>query len=187
MEDQALRTARVAVVGLRTTTGRPPLIVETTVYHLDGGCIAGGPYGYWSAVDVPRREVPSDCWPNLHDAPPWAETAVRLAEVLANRVLVVHDRDRWEILRRHLPDWQPAGLAFTGDLAGHVWPDLADWSLGAVAARAGIPGIMPGVARSAIVEAQVIALLLGRLVVELGQAPAAQGLRGSPARCSGRR
>jgi hypothetical protein len=104
IETEALRTARVAVVGLQTTRGRPPLIVETAVYHVDGGCIVGGPFGYWSAVDAPRREVPLSCWPNLRDAATWSETAVRLAEVLANRVLVMHDRDRWEVLRRHLPD-----------------------------------------------------------------------------------
>jgi hypothetical protein len=65
-----------------------------------------------------------------------------------------------------------------------MWPELVDCSLGVVAGRAGIPGIMPGVARGALVEAQVIALLLGRLLVEFGQANAAVP-RGGSRRCSG--
>jgi hypothetical protein len=37
----------LAVLGLSTTTGTPPLIIEAAVIHLTGGLITGGPFTYW--------------------------------------------------------------------------------------------------------------------------------------------
>lgn len=154
-----LRTARAAVLGLDITTGEPQLIVQAAVYYVDGGLVTSGALSYWSRPDVPRHEVPTRCWPSLHQAPTWSETADRLVELIGDRVLVLHDLDRWQVLRRHLPDWQPAGLVLTRNLAEHAWPGLADHSLGQISADGGLP-FQPG----AVVEAHVIALLVGRLL-----------------------
>jgi len=159
MDPEVLRTARAAVLGLDTTTGSPPRIVAAAVYHVDAGVIVGGPFCYWSAVDVPRHEVPARHWPNLRHAPAWPETAGRLVEVIADRVLVMHEPDRWNILRRHLPDWKPA-VVLTRELAVRTWPGLADYSLGSIGVEPGGPGLGPG----AVVEAKVVALLVGTLV-----------------------
>jgi hypothetical protein len=160
MGAEVLRAARAAALGLDTTTGNPPLIVAASVYYVDAGVIVGGPFSYWSTVDVPRHEVPTRHWPNLRHAPAWPETAGRLIEVIADRMLVMHEPDRWNILRRHLPDWQPAGVVLTRDLAEQAWPGLADYSLGSIGVAPGGPDLGPG----AVVEAQVIALLVNTLL-----------------------
>jgi hypothetical protein len=161
MGAEVLRAARVAALGLDTTTGDPPLIVAASVYCMDAGVIAGGPFSYWSTVDAPRHEVPARHWPNLRHAPDWPETAGRLVEVIADRVLVMHEPDRWNILRRHLPDWQPAGVVLTRNLAEQAWPGLTDYSLGSIGVEPRGPDLRgPG----AVVEAQVIALLVATLL-----------------------
>jgi hypothetical protein len=68
--------------------------VAAAVCYVDDGVTADGPFSYWSTVDVPRREVPARHWPKLRHAPAWPETAGRLVEVIADRVLVMHEPDR---------------------------------------------------------------------------------------------
>lgn len=68
-----LRSARLAVVGLDTTTGQSPVIVAAVVHRLTGGVITAGPFSYWAAPDARLAEVPARCWPTLRLAPPWAE------------------------------------------------------------------------------------------------------------------
>jgi hypothetical protein len=104
----ALRVARTVTLGLDITTGQPPLIVQAAAYRVAGGLITGGPFSYYAAVDAPYHQIPQRCWPSLYHAPLWPKTAGRLVELIADRVLVMHDRDRFNLLRRHRPDWQPA-------------------------------------------------------------------------------
>jgi hypothetical protein len=165
----ALRSAKVAVLGLTTTTGTPPLVVEAALYYVTGGVITSGPLSYWATVDVPRHEIPQRCWPNLYHAPPWQQTAGRLIEAIGDRLLVLHDPDQWEVLRRHLPDWHPAEVVLTRLLAEQTWPGLSDYSLGPLTATAGLPSPAgPG----AVVQAQVTTLLLGSLLAWPGHAGA---------------
>src|SRR5262249_28255217 len=152
MDVDVLRDAKVAVPGLATTTGTPPLIVEAAVYYVTGGLITGGPFSYWATVDVPRHQVPQQCWPNLYHAPPWQQTADRLVEAIGDRPVVLHDSDQWEVLRRNLPDWQPAELVLTRSLAEQTWPDLTDYSLGPLTTTARLP--TPS-GHGAVVQAQV--------------------------------
>src|SRR5262250_358963 len=162
MDVDVLRDAKDAVLGLTTTTGTPLLIVEAAIYYVTGGLITSGPISYWATVDVPRREVPQRCWPNLYHAPPWQQTAGRLIEAIGDRPLVLHDRDQWEVLRRHLPDWQPTGgVLLTRSLAEQTWPGLTDYSLDPLTATAGLP--TPS-GHGAVVQAQVTTLLLGTLL-----------------------
>ena len=58
------------------------------------------------------------------------------------------------ILRRHLPDWQPAGVVFTHDLAEQVWPGLDGYHL--------------PTDHGAAVEAHTVALILTHLLAECG-------------------
>jgi len=90
-----------------TTTGVPPLVTEVAVYHLAGGVVAAGPLVWPVAVDAPMLEIPHRCRPSMRLAPPWSEVTRYLLPVLARRVLVVHDECRLEVLRWHLPDWEP--------------------------------------------------------------------------------
>ena len=162
MDVEALRTAEAIVIGLDTTSGVPPLIVEVAAYHLTGGVVTGGPFGFWVAPDAPLHQVRVSAWPNVRLAPPWPEVAERITAVIGERLLVVHERDRLEILRRHLPDWQPAAVVFTRDLAERIWPGLTDYSLRPLSQeyRRG---------RGATVEARATALLLGAVVKESGR------------------
>jgi len=119
MDVDALRGAWVAVVGLDTTTGTPPLITELAVVYAKDGVITAGPLVFWVDPDAP---VGTDVRPQTRAqtrlAPRWPEVADRVLDALSGRVVVTHDADRLDIVRRHLPDWQPVEVAYTRDLAG---------------------------------------------------------------------
>jgi hypothetical protein len=157
------RAASLAVLGLSTTTGTPLLIVQAEVLHLTGPLITGGPFTYWVAPDTSTGEVSARLWPTLRLAPPWAEVAPRLAERLDGRTVVVHEPGRLEVLRRHLPDWQPTGVLVTRELAQQVWPRLDGYDLDTLTAHITdqrVDRVGPG----AVAEAQAVALLLGALL-----------------------
>lgn len=145
-----LRTARVAALGLDTTTTTPALLTEVSVLHLAGGVITGGPWTYWVQPDVPMRDIRPPARPNVRFAPGWGEVAERLTDSIGDRVLAMHDQPRWALLHRQLPDWKPAGLVFTRELAGQVWPGLAGYDL-------------PSHPSSAL-EAHAVGLLLAELL-----------------------
>ena len=88
--------------------------------------------------------------PNVRLAPGWTEVAERLVDTIGDRVLAMHERSRWNLLHRQLPDWQPAGLVFTRELAGQVWPGLDGYDL-------------PAHPSSAL-EAHAVGLLLAELL-----------------------
>jgi hypothetical protein len=160
---EALRTAQAVAIGLDTTSGVQPLIVEVALYHLTGGVVTGGPFGFWVAPDASLHQVRVTSWPNVRLAPPWPEVAERVTTAIGERLLVVHERDRLEILRRHLPDWQPAAVVCTRELAERIWPGLADYSLGPPLSQEYRRG------RGATVEAHATALLLGAALEESGR------------------
>ncbi len=163
MDAADLRRAAVAVLGLDTTTGIPPLITEVAVIYLDGGVISAGPFAYWVAPDAPMHQIRHQSWPEVRLAPAWPQVAEQVRLALSDRVLVTHDAGRLDVLRRHLPDWEPpAGVAHTRDLAEQAWPGLADYALGPATVRAGINDV-PRVGPSAVVEAHAVALLLAAL------------------------
>jgi hypothetical protein len=66
-------------------------------------------------------------------------------------------------LHQHLPDWQPAGLIHTRELAEQTWPDLSNYDLDHPSSPE------PGRGGGALTEAHRIALLLDTLVHDLGR------------------
>ena len=183
MDAEALSRAGVAVLGLDTTTSSPPLISQVAVLYLDGGMISAGPFAYWVAPDAPMFEVRPESWSEVRLARPWPQVAEQVQLALCDRVLVTHDASSLDVLRSHLPDWEPAGVAHTRDLAERAWPGLADYSLGAASARAGINGVAR-VGQSAVVEAHAVAFLLTVLIRRArrpsGRPDAAEDLRDMP-------
>jgi DNA polymerase III epsilon subunit-like protein len=173
MDATALRRAGVAVLGLDTTTGRPPLITEVAVIYLDDGLISSGPFAYWVAPDAPMFQVRHESWSEVRLAPPWPQVAEQVRLALCDRVLVTHDAGRLDVLRSHLPDWEPVGVAHTRDLAEQTWPGLPDYTLGPAVAHAGIKDL-PRVGPSAVVEAHAVALLLAALLRQSTQATSAR-------------
>ncbi len=165
MDVDALRTARLVVLGLDTTTGTPPLITEAAVIYLDGGTITAGPFAYWAQPDAPMKHVPHRCWATVRLAPPWSELAGQVTEAVTGRLVVTHDPSRLDVLRRHLPDWEPTGVVHTRHLAEQVWPGLEedDYALGPVTVHARINHV-PRVGPGAVVEAHAVALLLAALL-----------------------
>src|SRR6266540_790037 len=143
MDAAALGRVGVTVLGLGTTTGGVrPLITEVGVLCLDDGVISAGPFAYWVAPDAPMFEVRDESWSQeVRLARPWPEVAEQVRLALSGRVLVTHDPDRVEVLRAHLPDWEPVGVAHTRELVEQVWPGRADYSLGPASALAGIHGV----------------------------------------------
>jgi predicted XRE-type DNA-binding protein len=162
-----LGSAGVAVVGLDTTVGGRPLIVEAAVYHLAGGQVAGGPFTYPAAVDAPLAQVPVRLWPRVRLAPPWVEVAGRLLGALEGRTVAVHDRAGWEVLCRHLPGWQPVEVLFTREVAQRWWPGLSSYELDPLLARSTRyrrSRVGPGAAAQAHAVAVLLATLLPALV-----------------------
>jgi hypothetical protein len=133
--------ARLAVVGVETA-GTPEVIVGVTVYHLEAGEITAGPFRY---VVTSGDDRPA--WRNVDLAAPWARLAPHITNTLQNRVLVVHDHTRLTVLRRHLPEFQPAGTIVTHD---------QPWSPPLAAATHRI--VVPGYTESAEILAIVLAL-----------------------------
>jgi len=159
-----LQTARVAVVGLEVTTGQPPMIVQTAVYHVDAGSIMAGPLCCWVDPDAPWNQIRVSAWPTVRLSPRWPEVAERVTGLIADRFLAVTDRDRLDVLRRHLPDWHPVAVLLLDELAEQAAPRLAHTSPDR-AEVPGSPGHDPGprARRGAIAEAHDAALLLGTL------------------------
>jgi|SRR5215475_5192664 len=171
MDADALRAAEMAVVGLTVTSGCPAVIVEAAVFHLRGARITAGPFVYWAAPDVSLGAVPVRLWPTVRLAPPWREVAERLmSDVLDRSVVVVHEPQRLDVLRRHLPDWQPADVLITRELAKLVWPRLDGYDLDALTARTTADQVSV-VGPGAVAEAQAIALLLGALLPAASDPP----------------
>src|SRR5215470_18018805 len=166
-----LRSAGMAAVGLVTTIGGRPLVVEAAVFHLaGGGQIAAGPFAYLAAVDVPMTQVPARLWPKVRLAPPpWAEVAGRLLAAVGERTVVVHDRARWEVLCRHLPGWQPAEVVFTREVAERWWPGLSSYELGPLLARA-TKHRRSRVGPDAVAEAHAVAVVLAALLPAMRRA-----------------
>jgi hypothetical protein len=158
MDLETVRSARVAVLGVDTTTGNPPLIAEAVLYHMEAGTITDGPYGYWVAPAAPLHQVRISAWPNVRLAPPWSEVAGRITDAIGDRILAVHYRNRLEIMRRHLPGWEPSGVLVTSDLAEQAWPGLADYSLGMLSSQ------VPSRGGGAAAEAHAVTLLLNLLL-----------------------
>jgi hypothetical protein len=175
--------ASLAVLGMTTTTGTPPLIVQAAVLHTAGALITGGPFTYWVAPDTSTGEVPARYWPTLRLAPPWAEVADHLTERLHGRTVVVHEPGRLDVLRRHLPDWHPHGVLVTRELAQQLWPRLNGHDLDTLTAHLTnqrVDHIGPG----AVTEARAIALLLGALLPVVTH-PALQPTPARPMRLPG--
>ena len=163
-----VRRAPLAVVGLDTTTGVPPLITEAAVYHLAGGVVTAGPLCWPVAPDAPMFQIPHRSRSNLRLAPPWSKVAGHVVATVARRVVVMHEQTRLTVLRRHLPDWEPGPVLFTADLAERVWPGLVSYGLWSVTAAVGIdhiPGV-GGAGAGAVAEAYAVAMLLHALARE---------------------
>jgi DNA polymerase III epsilon subunit family exonuclease len=79
----------------------------------------------------------------LSHAPPFAEIAPRLHELIDGAVFVAHDIRfdlpflRWEFERRELEPPEVTGLC-TLQLSQRLWPDLGGWSLAGLAQHFGI-------------------------------------------------
>ncbi len=151
---------RVAVVGIDVSGRAAPQITELAVLHLDQGVRVRGPLVWLvqpgrmpGRLRVGRRA-------ELAAAPTWPEVAGQVVEALAGRTVVVHDPARYAIVSRHLPDWRPAGLLLTANLARAAWPNLAGYGLARLAAVAGWSGRPP---RTAAEEARAVELLLRTL------------------------
>src|SRR5262249_20352878 len=114
-------------------------------------------------VDAPLAQVPVRLWPSVRLAPPWAEVADRVLLALDGRTLVVHDQARLDVLRRHLPDWQPAEVVFTRALAERWRPRLVAGGPGPRTAPAATGDRRSRLGPGAVAEAHAVAVLLATL------------------------
>lgn len=143
----------VAVVGVSVTTGKPPLIYQISISHLDRAIRTGGPWTYYARPEGRASEVPDSARQNVRLAPEWSYVAPRVMETAADRLLLLYDEDIYHILCAHLPAWEAADVMFAWDLACAGWPDLN-------------MGTSPRGRASASVQASGILAMLEALMVE---------------------
>ena len=165
---------RLVVVDVEGNGQQPPEIVEIAVAPVDGLALAGEPVAWLvkperPIVPIVTRKVHGIRNADVADAPPWSAIASDVTAALAGRILVAHNaRVEYDVLRRHLPDWQPETVLDTLRLARAVWPGLDAYNLDGLLAHAGIVlDDAPGQRHRAGFDVQATALLFLALVKEV--------------------
>src|SRR5262249_2225080 len=137
-----------------------PVIVPPAVSPGAAGALMAGPLCCWVDPAAPWNQIRVSAWPTVRLSPRWPEVAERVTGLIADRLLAVADRDRLDVLRRHLSDWHPAAVIFLDELAEQASPRLARAGLDRtdLLGSLGPPGSRAG--RGAVAEAHDAALLL---------------------------
>jgi len=151
------------VVGLATTAGvpGPAEVAEVAALYLDRPAVTRPPLLFCCQPAGPWAGLGAATVSHLRFAPPWAEVAGRVAEALAGRTVVTHDTGRLAILLRHLPDWRPAAVLHTRDLAERLWPGLPGYDRHALSVVLGSGRVSPGAAGEADDVAHLLLALTG--------------------------
>lgn len=123
-----------AVVDVEGNGQSPPDIVEIAVVPIDNGAI-GFPNTWMVRPPRPISPGVTRVAHGITNAdvaakPAWAEIAHEVASALSGRVVVAHNAIvEYQVLRAHLPEWEPRQVLDTLKLARKVWPDLNKHSL----------------------------------------------------------
>ncbi|ARQ71613.1 3'-5' exonuclease [Streptomyces marincola] len=76
---------------------------------------------------------------DLADCPTWSEVAEEVSEALGDAWICAHNASvEYRVLRRHLPEWRPAGVVDTLRLARATYPDAPKHALDALTEHVGL-------------------------------------------------
>lgn len=167
-----------AVVDLEGNGQRPPEMVELAVVPVAGGMI-GEPLSWLVRPEAPitpfARRIHGITAHMVAGAPAFAEVAKDIQLALSGRLIVAHNAPvDLGVLRRQLPDWEPAEVFDTLRLARRLRPDRVSYRLGALVEAFDLAvGLPPGLRPH---RATYDALVTARLLVLLATGPDGRAL-----------
>ncbi|MBT2613640.1 3'-5' exonuclease [Streptomyces sp. ISL-87] len=161
---------RLFVVDVEGNGANPPDLVEIALIPIQDGEAVPERGRQWliqPPVPIPPRITRINGISNdmTAGAPAWREVAGEVRSLLDGAWIAAHSASvEYNVLTRHLPDWQPAGVIDTLRLAKAADPGQRGYGLDPLIARTGIDvtGI-PGKRHRAAYDAHATALLLLRL------------------------
>lgn len=102
---------------------------------------------------------------DVENCPGWDEIKDEVEQELTGQWFVAHNASvDYSVVKRHLPDWVPAGIIDTLKLARHVYPNASSHSLAALLTTTGLRDAVSGELHRAGEDARVTALLLTHLI-----------------------
>lgn len=129
---------RLLVVDVEGNGASPPDLVEIAALPIINGTPDTSTAGTW----LIRPPVPVTPFAarihgltndRLADCAPWADVADQVRSMLDGAWICAHNAHvDYAVLRRHLPDWQPAGVLDTLRLARATYPKLSSYKLDAL-------------------------------------------------------
>ncbi len=178
---------RYAVVDVEGNGQSPPDLVELAVVPITGGVI--GEAATWlirpqTPITGFARRIHGITGQMVADAPSFPEIEKEVRTALDDATIVAHNAPvDLSVLRRKLPQWEPAEVFDTLRLARRLRPDRISYRLGALVEAFNLAeGFPPGVRPH---RAAYDALVTARLFVLLSTGPEGQALsldelRGQP-------
>ncbi|MGH3922068.1 MAG: 3'-5' exonuclease [Pseudonocardiaceae bacterium] len=134
---------RFAVIDVEGNGQQPPEIIEIAIVPVDG--VKVGEPATWLVrperpiTPIVTRKVHGIRNADVADAPTWAEVEPDVAAALTDRVPVAHNaKVEHDVLRRHMPWWEPTRMLDTLRLARAVWPGLGAYGLDRLVEHAGL-------------------------------------------------
>ncbi|MEO3749576.1 3'-5' exonuclease [Streptomyces sp. B6B3] len=184
---------RLLVVDVEGNGATPPDLVEVATLPLVAGTLDTTSARAW----LVRPPVPVTPFASrvhkltnadLASCPPWSDVADHVAATLDGAWICAHNASvEYRVLRRHLPDWKPAGVLDTLRLSRATLPDAPKHNLDALISHLNLDLTEASTQRHrAPFDAHAAALLLLRLAAHhptweaLTEAAVPPGLPGVP-------
>jgi DNA polymerase-3 subunit epsilon/exodeoxyribonuclease X len=158
---------RLLVVDVEGNGATPPDLVEIAVLPVAAGRLTTDAAGAW----LVRPPVPVSPFAtrvhgltnaDLADRPCWGDVADKIRSTLDGAWICAHNAGvEYKVLRRHLPDWQPAGVLDTLRLSRATLRDASRHNLDALIEYLGLDlSRAPGRRHRAAFDAYAAGLLL---------------------------
>lgn len=161
---------RLLVVDVEGNGAQPPDLVEFAAIPLIDGC--PDPSGTYTVLVRPPVPI-TPMAARIHGitnqaaahAPAWPQVCEAVQALLDGAWIAAHSaRVEYDVLTRHLPDWQPAGVLDTLRISRHLYGQTTRHNLDALIAHTGLDlSAIPGQRHRAAYDAHATALLLAHL------------------------
>ncbi|MFE9331716.1 exonuclease domain-containing protein [Streptomyces sp. NPDC006925] len=158
------------IVDVEGNGANPPDLVEVALIPVEDGRVVPDQARSWliqAPVSIPARVTRIHGITNAmtEAAPRWSQVAGEVRALLEGAWIVAHSASvEYNVLTRHLPDWQPAGVVDTLRLAKDADPGQKGYGLDPLTARHHIDlSAVPGARHRAAYDAHATGLLLLQL------------------------